>query len=157
MKKLLTITMALCSVLVAMACSSNDPEENCTTGGFEQNGEGAAQGKMLVIYFSRAGENWEVGNVERGNTAVMVDYIQEYADVDVFEIVPEVAYPSNDDYQHCSGSQQVSLSSHPTLALAMRHHRHPRLLQCRPHRRGLRHFRLRTDSRRDAAHQRPGV
>ena len=40
---------------------------------------------MLVIYFSRAGENWEVGNVERGNTAIMVDYIQEYADVDVFE------------------------------------------------------------------------
>ena len=54
---------------------------------------------MLVIYFSRAGENWEVGNVERGNTAIMVDYIQEFADVDVFEIVPEVAYPSN--YMEC--------------------------------------------------------
>ena len=99
MKKLLTITMALCSVLVAMACSSNDPEENGTTGGSEQNSEGTAQGKMLVIYFSRAGENWQVGNVERGNTAIMVDYIKELADVDVFVIVPEVAYPSN--YMEC--------------------------------------------------------
>ena len=99
MKKLLTITLALCSALFAMACSSNDPEENYMTGDTKQNGEGATKGKMLVIYFSRAGENWEVGNVERGNTAVMVDYIQEYADVDVFEIVPEVAYPSN--YMEC--------------------------------------------------------
>ena len=87
MKKVFTITLALCSVLMAMACSSNDPEESNMTGGTEQNGEEAAKGKMLVIYFSRAGENWEVGNVEHGNTAIMVDYIQEYADVDVFEIV----------------------------------------------------------------------
>ena len=65
----------------------------------ELNGAGTAKGKMLVIYFSRAGENWQVGNVERGNTAIMVDYIQEFADVDVFEIVPEVAYPSN--YMEC--------------------------------------------------------
>ena len=95
MKKLLTITFALCSALMAMACSSNDPEESNMPENTEQNGEG----KMLVIYFSRAGENWQVGYVERGNTAIMVDYIQEYADVDVFEIVPEVAYPSN--YMEC--------------------------------------------------------
>ena len=95
----MTITLALCSALVAMACSSNDPEESSMPGSTEQNEEGTAKGKMLVIYFSRAGENWEVGNVERGNTAIMVDYIQELADVDVFEIVPEVAYPS--DYMEC--------------------------------------------------------
>ena len=82
-----------------MACISNDPEESNVPENAEQNGEEAAKGKMLVIYFSRAGENWQVGNVERGNTAIMVDYIQEFADVDVFEIVPEVAYPSN--YMEC--------------------------------------------------------
>ena len=99
MNKLLTITFALCSALMAMACSSNDPEESNMPENTEQNGAGTAKGKMLVIYFSRAGENWQVGNVERGNTAIMVDYIQEFADVDVFEIVPEVAYPSN--YMEC--------------------------------------------------------
>ena len=46
---------------------------------------------MLLVYFSRAGENWQVGYVERGNTAIMADYIREQADVDVFEIVPEVS------------------------------------------------------------------
>lgn len=100
MKKLITITLALCSVIVAMACSSSEPEIDGVTGATEQtdgNDDGTAAGKMLVVYFSRAGENWQVGYVERGNTAIMVDYIKEHADVDVFEIVPEVAYPAERD------------------------------------------------------------
>ena len=60
MKKLLTITFALCSALMAMACSSNDPEESNMPESTEQNGEEAAKRKMLVVYFSRAGENWQV-------------------------------------------------------------------------------------------------
>ena len=75
MKKLLTITFALCSALMAMACSSNDPEESNMPENTEQNGEG----KMLVIYFSRAGENWQVGYVERGNTADSVVFISRTA------------------------------------------------------------------------------
>ncbi len=96
MKKLLTITLAFCTFVVAMACGSNEPEVDGTTGATEQTGsdEGTAKGKMLVIYFSRADENWQVGYVERGNTAIMVDYIKDMADVDVFEIVPVVAYPA---------------------------------------------------------------
>ena len=38
-----------------MACISNDPEESNVPENAEQNGEEAAKGKMLVIYFSRAG------------------------------------------------------------------------------------------------------
>ena len=102
MKKLLIITLAFCAVIVAMACGSNDPDVDGVTGATEQNGEGGegtAKGKMLLVYFSRAGENWLVGYVERGNTAIMADYIRELADVDVFEIVPEVAYPAA--YNEC--------------------------------------------------------
>lgn len=102
MRKVFTIWITLCLTVVALACGSNDPEVDGVTSATEQNGEsnGSATGKKsLVIFFSRAGENWQVGNVERGNTAIMVDYIQEFADVDVFEIVPEVAYPSN--YMEC--------------------------------------------------------
>ena len=102
MKKLLSITLALCAFMVALACGSNDPEVDGMTGATEQTGgddEGTAKGKMLVVYFSRADENWQVGYVERGNTAIMVDYIKELADVDVFEIVPEVPYPAA--YDEC--------------------------------------------------------
>jgi len=88
---------------VALACGSNDPEIDGTTGATEVSGgddEGTAKGKMLAVYFSRADENWQVGYVERGNTAIMVDYIKDLADVDVFEIVPEVAYPAV--YEECT-------------------------------------------------------
>lgn len=101
MKKVLTTWMTLCLAVVALACGSNDPEVDGMTNAVGQSDvkESVTGKRSIVIFFSRAGENWEVGNVERGNTAIMVDYIQEYADVDVFEIVPEVAYPSN--YMEC--------------------------------------------------------
>ena len=84
--------MILCLSIVALGCESNDPEADNTTGSTEQTGgndnSNATSGKRsLVVYFSRAGENWQVGNVERGNTAIMVDYIKELANVDVFEII----------------------------------------------------------------------
>lgn len=101
MKKVLTTWMTLCLAVVALACGSNDPEVDGMTNAVGQSdvNESVTGKRSIVIFFSRAGENWEVGNVERGNTAIMVDYIQEFADVDVFEIVPEIAYPSN--YMEC--------------------------------------------------------
>ena len=92
MKKILTMMLGLGCVLTAMACSSGNDDVDGTTGATQQNGDdgqGATNGKMLVVYFSRAGENWQVGYVERGNTAIMVDYIKEQADVDVFEVLQE--------------------------------------------------------------------
>ena len=116
MKKLLTIMLALCAFIVALACGSDDPEVDGTTGATEQTGgegEGTAKGKMLVVYFSRADENWQVGYVERGNTAIMVDYIKELANVDVFEIVPEVAYPAV--YDECTAyvTQEINENHRP--------------------------------------------
>ena len=52
-----------------------------------------------AVVLSRTGENWQVGVVEKGNTAIMAEYIQEYTKADVFEIVPEVAYPEG--YEDC--------------------------------------------------------
>lgn len=104
MKKNVFVWITLCLSVVAVSCGGNDPETDGITGATEQpgsNGSGSAiSGKRsLVVYFSRAGENWQVGNVERGNTAIMVDYIKELANVDVFEIVPETPYP--EDYMEC--------------------------------------------------------
>lgn len=48
---------------------------------------------ILIVYFSRAGENWQVGNVEKGNTAVIAGYIKEKVNADVFEISPVNPYP----------------------------------------------------------------
>lgn len=55
---------------------------------------------VLVVYFSRTGENYNVGNVEVGNTAMVASYIKEYLKCDSFEIVPVDKYPDN--YDECT-------------------------------------------------------
>ena len=57
-------------------------------------------GSVLVVYFSRTGENYNVGNVEVGNTAMVASYIKEYLNADSFEIVPNEKYP--DEYEKCT-------------------------------------------------------
>ena len=53
--------------------------------------------KVLVIFFSRAGFNYYVGNVTKGNTEVMVDYIKKVTNFDSHKIIPLIDYPI--DYQ----------------------------------------------------------
>ena len=56
----------------------------------------------LVIYFSRNGENYfggELKNIEKGNTEVIAEYIQEIDNADLFKVEPVVEYP--DDYMKC--------------------------------------------------------
>ena len=56
----------------------------------------------LVIYFSRSGENYfggQLKNIEKGNTEVIAEYIQELAGDDLFKVEPAVEYPA--DYMQC--------------------------------------------------------
>ena len=60
--------------------------------------------KVLVVYFSRTGENYNVGNVEVGNTAMVASYIKEYLKADSFEIVHVDKYPEK--YDECTDIAQ---------------------------------------------------
>ena len=56
----------------------------------------------IVIYFSRSGENYFGGvlkNIEKGNTEVIAEYIQELDNADLFKVEPADEYP--DDYMKC--------------------------------------------------------
>lgn len=56
----------------------------------------------IIIYFSRSGENYfggELKDIEKGNTEVIAEYIQEFTGADLFKVEPAVAYPS--DYMQC--------------------------------------------------------
>ena len=44
-------------------------------------------GLALVIFFSHAGDNYAVGNIEVGNTKIVADYITELTGADQYEIV----------------------------------------------------------------------
>ena len=43
--------------------------------------------KILVIFFSHAGDNYAVGNIKVGNTKIVADYISEITGAAQFEIV----------------------------------------------------------------------
>lgn len=56
----------------------------------------------LVIYFSRSGENYFGGvlkNIEKGNTEVIAEYIQEFTSADLFKVEPAIEYP--EEYMKC--------------------------------------------------------
>ena len=58
-----------------------------------ENTEGeTGENKKLVAYFSVAGEVYNVGTVDVGNTAIMSSYIVDYLKADSFEIVPVKSY-----------------------------------------------------------------
>ena len=66
----------------------------------------------IVIYFSRSGENYfggELKNIEKGNTEVIAEYIQEFTSADLFKVESKVEYP--EDYMKCIDVAQKDLES----------------------------------------------
>ena len=46
----------------------------------------------LVIYFSRTGEQYTVGVIEKGNAAIVAEMIAEGTGAELFEVLPEEDY-----------------------------------------------------------------
>ena len=55
--------------------------------------------KSLVIYFSRADENYAVGYVEKGNTEYIAEYVRDIIGADLFKVEPLVPYSK--EYNTC--------------------------------------------------------
>ena len=55
--------------------------------------------KVLVAYFSRTGENYNVGKISKGNTHIIAEMIAEETDGKLFQIEPVNPYP--DEYNAC--------------------------------------------------------
>lgn len=50
---------------------------------------------VLIAYFSRAGENYNVGVVERGNTELLAEIVAEETGGELFRIETVFEYPSD--------------------------------------------------------------
>ena len=48
--------------------------------------------KSLIIYFSRADENYAVGYIDKGNTEVVAEYVKDITAGDLFKVEPLVPY-----------------------------------------------------------------
>lgn len=61
--------------------------------------------KSIVIYFSRADENYAVGYIDKGNTEVIAEYIKDITGADLFKVERNVPYAR--DYQTCIEEAKV--------------------------------------------------
>ena len=50
---------------------------------------GSENSDILVVYFSRTGEQYTVGVIDKGNTAIVAEMISEETGADMFEVIPE--------------------------------------------------------------------
>ena len=67
--------------------------------------------KSLIIYFSRADENYAVGYIDKGNTEIVAEYVQELTGADMFKVEPEIPYAK--DYKTCIEEAKKRIGNAP--------------------------------------------
>ena len=87
-----TFLLAALTMLFCVSCNGNNSGETSKAETAAAPETAAAKGKALIIYFSHAGENYSVGNIEVGNTKIVADYISEITGAEQFEIVCQKDY-----------------------------------------------------------------
>ena len=78
--KIKSIITALLALLMVTSCNAQNKQEVKSSNKNNMS-------KSIVIFFSHAGDNYSVGNIEVGNTKIVADYITEIKGADQFEIV----------------------------------------------------------------------
>lgn len=68
-----------------------------------------ADKKILVVYFSRTGEEYGIGKITKGNTAIVAEMIAAKTGADIFELKAATPYP--DEYEACTELAKKELES----------------------------------------------
>ena len=109
MKKIISILLVFTLAFAFAACSANteksttQPDTTQTDVTENESKPVSTDSKSIVIYFSRAGEQYGVGTIEKGNTAIIAEMIAEKTNSDTFEIEPtdnryDLSYNELTDY-----------------------------------------------------------
>lgn len=85
-----SFALFIAGLLISVSCSGN--------GATKEKEVMEKKAKVLIVFFSHAGENYNVGNIKVGNTKLVADEIQKVTGGDEFEIVANKNYdlPYND-------------------------------------------------------------
>jgi len=70
--------------------------------------------KSLIIYFSRADENYFAGEmkyIEKGNTEYIAEYVKDLTNADIFKVEPLIPYSK--DYQTCIKEAKERIGNAP--------------------------------------------
>lgn len=104
MKKIISV---ICSGAIAIA--------SMTFSGTSTLAETEHHDNVLIAYFSRAGENYSVGVIEKGNTELLAEIVAEEAGGDLFKIEPVQEYPAG--YEECKdvATQERTENARPEI------------------------------------------
>ena len=129
--KIVCLALALCLLFCLASCGQgSEPEqtaqdhvsnEAAPSAGAdhtaEQEDDGAGEGRSLVVYFSRTGEQYTVGVIDKGNTAIVAEMIAAETGADLFELVPaEDHYPMTYDELTDIAKQEQRDGARPAYA-----------------------------------------
>lgn len=123
MKKFFALVLSAFWVLSLGACGSTPPIYEAKTDPHASGSNGtkdiassdsseqktSADAKVRVAYFSRPGENYGVGMIEKGNTEIVAEIIASKTGADLFRIESVNAYPT--DYDNCTKAAKEEKNS----------------------------------------------
>lgn len=93
----ITIAAVLAVVMLAGCSSRGMHADNASApaqeGSVSSAESSASARRILVAYFSQAGEQYNVGVVEKGNTQIVAEMIAEETGADLFHIERKESYP----------------------------------------------------------------
>ena len=121
MKKFLTFLLAGIMMLALAACGNSAPAESASEGESKKanstnvHTEPIGDSRMLVAYFSLAGEQYGVGVIEEGNTSIIAHMIAEQTGADLFEIQAVTPYPTSQSKLLEVSQQEKSDNARPEI------------------------------------------
>lgn len=104
-KSIWTLLMMLTAILPVSSCAKS---KTSNTNDMENR-------KTLVVFFSRTGENYAVGNIKKGNTHIIAEMIAEETKGTLFQVEPIKAYP--EDYNQCTEVAKYEVESNARPAI----------------------------------------
>ncbi len=107
---LLTFSLLLGGCSAPAPAASEAPADPASAAVSEEE-----SGRVLIAYFSRAGENWEVGNVAKGNTQIAAEIIAEETGYDLFRIRTVREYPLSYDEMLKVAEEEQKNNERPAL------------------------------------------
>ena len=101
----------------ALEEDASSKDDNDASAASQDSADSDASSDILVIYFSPTGEQYTVGVIEKGNTAIVAEMIAEQTGADLFEVLPEDDhYPMTYDALTDVAKQEQADKARPAYA-----------------------------------------
>lgn len=101
------IVSLLCAAVIGI-CSMTFSSQTVTA-------ETESAPNVLIAYFSRAGENYSVGVIEKGNTELLAEIIADETGGELFCIEPAVSYPEGYEDTKTIAAQESTDHARPEI------------------------------------------